>query len=151
MRIYIIGKVSGEKLGDVFVKFNTVEYNLKRKGYEVVNPLRLCASNWCWEKCMEVCISELLKCDAIYALPDWKESRGAQLEHYIARQLGMQILSASYFRKQLRSVFVETSDINKCRRCIYRYRFEEICEDYGYCYPEQRKDKKNGYYESILL
>lgn len=41
---------------------------------------------------MRVCITHLMECDAIYMLKDWKQSRGARLEHFIALKLGMRII-----------------------------------------------------------
>ena len=40
---------------------------------------------------MRVAIPELCKCDAIYMLEGWRHSKGARLEHTIARELGMEI------------------------------------------------------------
>ena len=93
MKIYIAGKVTGEKTGDVFVKFNAVEYKLKRKGNTVVNPLRLVSQSWEWNKCMTVCLAEMLQCDAIYLLPDWGDSKGARLEYHIAQELKLMVMT----------------------------------------------------------
>jgi hypothetical protein len=93
MKIYLAGKVTGLRFQDVFLKFNAAEYRLKREGYTVVNPLRLVSQSWEWEKCMRICLAELLKCDAIYLLSDWEESEGAKLEYYIAQQLKLKILA----------------------------------------------------------
>jgi len=92
VKVYIAGKVSGERMENVFVKFGAAEYQLKRRGHTVVNPLRLVSQNWSWEKCMSACIRELVQCDAIFLLPDWSESRGAKLEYYIAQELKLQLI-----------------------------------------------------------
>lgn len=93
MKIYIAGKITGLPEGDVFVKFNALEYKLQRKGHTVVNPLRLCSSKWCWEKCLRICLRELMNCDAIYLLQDWHDSRGAKLEYHVAQELKMKVLT----------------------------------------------------------
>lgn len=36
----------------------------------------------------------LAKCDAIHMLPGWRMSKGAQVEHMVARALGLEILGA---------------------------------------------------------
>ena len=92
MKVYIAGKVTGEQIGDAFVKFNTAEFQLKRAGYTVVNPLRIVSQKLSWEKCMKVCLAELINCDAIYLLPDWAESRGAKLEYHIAQELKLKLI-----------------------------------------------------------
>jgi len=92
MKVYLAGKVTGLRIQDVFVKFGVAEYQLKRRGHTVVNPLRLVSQRWDWKKCMEVCITELVKCNAIYLLPDWYDSRGAKLEYHIAQELNLKLL-----------------------------------------------------------
>lgn len=92
MRVYLAGKVSGLPTGEVYIKFAQAEFWLREKGYEIVNPLRLCSAGWTWERCMKVCLAELMKCDAICLLKDWGESRGARLEFFVASQLGLKML-----------------------------------------------------------
>lgn len=92
MKVYIAGKVTGEKIGDVFVKFAAASYQFQRKGHEVVNPLRITSQSWSWEKCMKVCINALTGCDAIFMLKDWKESKGAKFEHQTAEVCGIKII-----------------------------------------------------------
>lgn len=91
MKIYIAGKVTGLPAGEVFAKFNTVAYQLKRKGLDVVNPLDLCSTAWSWERCMHECLRNMLDCDAVFLLPDWQYSRGARLEKEVAEGVGMTI------------------------------------------------------------
>lgn len=92
MRVYIAGKVSGLPVGETYIKFAQAEYWLRQQGHETVNPLRLCSSSWTWERCMRVCIPELMKCDAICLLKDWGDSPGAVTEYYVASRLGMRVM-----------------------------------------------------------
>ena len=92
MKVYIAGKVSGLPKGETFIKFAQAEYWLRQQGHETVNPLRLCSSSWTWERCMRVCIPELMKCDAICLLHDWAESRGAVWEYHDAQMLRMPVM-----------------------------------------------------------
>ena len=92
MKVYLAGKISGLNMGAVFEKFSAAEFILKRDGHTVVNLLRLVSQKWTWEKCMKACIAELIKCDAIYLLPDWYESQGAKLEFYIAQELKLTVI-----------------------------------------------------------
>ena len=156
MRIYIAGKVSGLPQGDVFVKFNVAAYQLACKGYEVVNPLKFCSSHWSWAKCMRICIREMLKCDAIYLLPDWQESRGAMLEYYIAKEIGMKSIYASPtkyaadYKWEWTCVFIDADEEKKCEKCMYGVSWDDVCDDYHQCYPDSRPDKRNGYYNLVL-
>jgi hypothetical protein len=93
-----------------------------RGGYEVVNPLniqkwavksiekglmgedvlhiehkesgrcRAVSPDDLWRECMDVCLRELLRCDAIYMLNNWRTSKGARIELAVAVELGMEIL-----------------------------------------------------------
>jgi hypothetical protein len=45
-----------------------------------------------WRECMIVCLRELLQCDAIYMLNNWRNSKGARIELAVAVELGMEIL-----------------------------------------------------------
>lgn len=41
---------------------------------------------------MKFCIENLMNCDAIYLLYDWRMSKGAVLEYAIAKELGLKII-----------------------------------------------------------
>ena len=92
MKIYIAGKVTGENLGKVFVKFNVTEAILIKRGHEVINPMRITSQRWSWEQCMKACINQLITCNAIYMLKDWNDSRGAKIEHELAKIYGLKII-----------------------------------------------------------
>lgn len=90
-KTYIAGPVSGVDAEEARMRFMAAELRLEGDGFDVVNPVRLCSSSWPWARCMRVCISAMMECDAIYMLKGWKRSRGARLEHFIALKLGMEI------------------------------------------------------------
>ena len=52
-----------------------------------------------WILCMLVCIYHLLKCSYVYFLNDWKQSRGARIEHRIARVTHKQIIYQQHYHK----------------------------------------------------
>ena len=90
--IYISGKISGLPIKEVISKFQAACDKLRRFGLEPMNPLNnglpLDAD---WADQMGKDISILLRCDAIYLLPDYLESEGAQIELAVARQRQMPI------------------------------------------------------------
>ena len=45
-----------------------------------------------WVSYMRECIACLVYCDAIYMLRNWMHSKGAKIEHDIARKLGLKII-----------------------------------------------------------
>lgn len=87
-KIYIAGKVSGEKIHEVTMKFGKAQKQLEALGYEAINPLEV-VNDWKadWKDAMKLCIKALVDCDAVLFLPDHKESKGAMLEFDIARKL----------------------------------------------------------------
>lgn len=102
-RIYIAGKVSGLPCAEVTHKFGLAQKHLESMGYEVVNPLavvahqhsvapkadRLLDTPWHW--CMRWCIIYLMACDGVVLLPCWVDSRGARLEHELAKKVELPI------------------------------------------------------------
>lgn len=89
-KIYISGKISG--LDNFQSNFNNAEVELISKGHEVINPCKLNHDHdKTWESYMKKDLIELLHCDEILMLKNWKESKGAIIEHYIALELGLNI------------------------------------------------------------
>jgi hypothetical protein len=121
-RIYISGAVSDINYAEAQARFSAAQSMLEaRGGYVVVNPLELQKwtikgigkgifndvlhiehkDSGCrravqlgefWYECMDVCLHELLRCDAIYMLNNWRQSRGARIELAVAVELGLEIL-----------------------------------------------------------
>ena len=92
--VYIAGKVTGLDYEIVTKKFNEAEIKLRKKGYNVVNPLRL-ANKWDkWHIAMRKCLSAMInECDAIYLLDNWnQDSKGAELEYKIANKLKFKLI-----------------------------------------------------------
>lgn len=94
MKVYISGKISGLPLKNVIEKFKFHAVFLELKGHEPINPIDINpfdeTKDWYDYMCND--IAALLKCDAIYMLKDWGQSRGARIEYQIAKELGLHIL-----------------------------------------------------------
>jgi hypothetical protein len=91
-RIYIAGKVSGLEYMDAYYNFIIAEEQVAQLG-EVFNPMKLCKREWTWIECMLVCIFNLIfKCNRIYLQENWKDSRGAKIELFIAILFNKKVL-----------------------------------------------------------
>ena len=49
-------------------------------------------AEWTWKDFMKADIPYVLKCDTIYLLAGWKASRGARLEHFLAKRYNKNII-----------------------------------------------------------
>lgn len=104
MKVYISGAISGVK--DYEKEFSKAEEDLKAKGYETVNPCTLPHDHdKSYAAFMKEDIKELLKCDAIYMLDGWEDSRGASTEHSIAMVCGLRIYYSKDFTRDYDSLF----------------------------------------------
>jgi len=100
MKVYISGKISGLPYEQVKEKFEQAVKQVAAYEYSPVSPLdNGCSECDPWGKQMKECIGQLLDCDAIYLLWDWKDSKGARIEEYIAREQGLQIMYQPEFAK----------------------------------------------------
>lgn len=91
--VYISGPMSG--LPELnHPAFDAMAELLDDLGYgRVFNPADVTAQS-SWEAFMRVDIAALVDCHVIVMLPDWQASRGARLEHHIARELGLTVIDA---------------------------------------------------------
>ena len=98
-KIYISGKITGLDLREALIKFQDAESHLimKYDNVEVVNPMREVPyeKGKTWDQYMIEDISLLFKCDTIYMLDNWEDSKGARIECSIAREMSKNILFQS--------------------------------------------------------
>ena len=96
--IYISGKITGTS--DYADRFSAVEDKLIAEGYEVLNPVR--EGKWLehclepekptWAQYMKYDIATMMKADCIYMMHGWEQSKGAWVEHFLARVLNYNII-----------------------------------------------------------
>ncbi len=115
MKLYLAGKMTGVPQLN-FPLFNSEAARLRALGYDIINPaeinggadeLAACATmtpeqlraHWC--NCMRKDIAALVTCDGVAFLPGWQDSRGAQLENFIAVQLDMDVHMAYELQRPL--------------------------------------------------
>lgn len=96
--VYISGKITGLDAATVEEKFARAETRFSAPGFRVINPVSLCADierNACWTEYMKRCIKHLAEADVVYVLPCYVDSRGAQMEIFIAMTLKIKIVYAT--------------------------------------------------------
>ena len=104
MKVYISGKIGrNEKIAKATLeKFAKREKRLRDIGCETFNPttsgLGTLAENYArangstfYQEILLLDLMELSKCDAIYLLPDWKDSPGAMVEFMFANAIGLTV------------------------------------------------------------
>jgi hypothetical protein len=90
-RVYISGPMTGMPNLN-FPAFNAAAEVLRVHGFDPVNPVDINPDpKATWVDCMRKDIPAVCTCDAIALLPGWEDSRGAHLEVFVARALGLKI------------------------------------------------------------
>ena len=96
--IYVSGKITGTS--DYTDRFSAAEDRLIAEGYEVLNPVRtgkwleryLAPEKPTWVQYMKAAVAAMMEADYIYMMRGWNQSKGARLEHFLARVLNYNII-----------------------------------------------------------
>ena len=91
-KVYISGPMSNLTREQYLELFRRAEQSLRDQGYQrIVNPIHVWACRWPWlyrivgyRLTLLYDLWLLLRCNQIYKLPGWKESRGANIESCVA-------------------------------------------------------------------
>ena len=109
LTIYIAGPMSGRPNLN-FPAFHAKAAELRAAGYVVINPAEINGGDAeialaksmtpeeylaHWRRCMRKDIAALCECDGIAMLDGWTQSRGALLEHHVAKSLGLIVFEAA--------------------------------------------------------
>jgi len=105
--IYLSGPMSGVPEYN-FPAFHAATKLLRKRGCSVISPaeldevgelsgIELGSQSWEWYLSRD--LREMLRCDTVAVLPGWRKSRGARLEVYVARRLGMKVVSAGTLKR----------------------------------------------------
>jgi hypothetical protein len=91
LKYYLSGAITHQHFKEYFVRY---ESELRNKGVtDIFNPA---ATIWPKDVKRETCLKYNLKilvdCDCIVLLPNWRLSREAYLEVYVAKNLGVRIV-----------------------------------------------------------
>lgn len=92
-KCYIAGKVTGLPEGTYQKLFRKAEITVAILGYEPVNPVVLPhADDKSWLSYMREAMTAMLGCEVLFALLNWRESKGAVIEVNLAAELGMKVI-----------------------------------------------------------
>ena len=91
-RVYISGGMTGIPREQYIELFRRAEESLRAQGYhKIVNPIRVWACRWPWlykvigyRLTLLYDLWLLMRCDQIYKLPGWRDSKGANIESCVA-------------------------------------------------------------------
>ena len=89
--VYIAGPMTGLPEYN-FPAFNAAAEELRATGATVYNPAdHGLIDGAAWDDYLRFDIGNLVKCESIYLLPGWSKSKGARLEHKLARKLDLAV------------------------------------------------------------
>ena len=87
-KIYLAGKITGDP--EYREKFLKAAAKLEAEGHRVLNPAALPEGLCAWDY-MSICLPMLLQADEIALLPDWTQSKGADIELQVANYCGIAV------------------------------------------------------------
>lgn len=85
---YIAGKI--KDCSDFKERFQLAKSEVQKLGFVPISPLDLIESTD-YDECMKVDLTVMMRCCAVYALNNWKESKGATMEVTVAAFLHIPI------------------------------------------------------------
>ena len=92
-KCYISGKISDLTEKEYNANFAEAEAEVIALGFEPVSPLSFPhLHDKSWLNYMKEDISEMMKCDLVFAQRNWRDSRGAKIEIELADSIEMFIL-----------------------------------------------------------
>lgn len=96
--IYLSGPMTG--IADYnHPEFCRIARELRDKGYKVISPDETVVHLKNWENYMRADIKLLMDADKVAVLEGWQQSKGAQIEVFLASQLGMEVIDVNYLLK----------------------------------------------------
>ena len=98
-KVYISGQISQLPRDEYIARFAKAEELLRDEGYTPVNPTKFLPCRWPWlfrlmgyKLTIMYDLWQLSRCDLIYKIPGWRESKGANIESCWAFNFNIWIL-----------------------------------------------------------
>lgn len=92
-KCYNAGKISGLSYLDAYNKFDRYDKDIERRGMLPVNPMKVgLRPRRPWWMHLVYDLGLLIGCSHVVFQHDWEESRGARIEHCVARLLRKKII-----------------------------------------------------------
>ena len=85
MKVYLSGKITGDD--EYRWKFMDAQTALELNGHVVLNPALL-PTGLDEDDYMRIALAMLDSADMMVCLPDWRESKGAMVEHDLCQRIG---------------------------------------------------------------
>ena len=143
MIIYLSGKITGDP--DYRNKFRKAEKSLKAMGHKVYNPCVI-PDIFDWNAFIDIDLTILQYCNAIFMLDDWKESKGAQAEREEAMRLDLFIFDKDHLppavileKTENEIEAEETRELKKLvKELVKRFSPDfDVLEEVNYILPEK--------------
>lgn len=90
-RVYISGKITGIE-EEAKEKFARAEKDMITEGLKPINPMHMAGYDLDYSKYMQIDLTLLETCSAIYMLENWKDSKGAKIERDFALSIGLEVI-----------------------------------------------------------
>lgn len=101
-KIYIAGKIGFLPEHEYIANFKQGKIEAAAAGYTPLSPVDLPHDHdRTWKSYMKEDLRALKECDAIYMLSNWKDSRGARIEHWFAKRYGKILLFQTVQKKRM--------------------------------------------------
>ena len=106
-KCYISGKITGLPNEVATQNFREASLHARFLGYEPINPMNIIPNGeepksekdkWSWF--MKADLKEMMDCDIVLMQSNWEDSKGAIVEHNLARDLGLTIMYKDRHQKK---------------------------------------------------
>lgn len=91
MKIYISGQITGLDYERARELFQAGADAIWASGNDPTNPMQSDTPGLTWGEYMAKDFLLIEQCQGMYMLSNWQESRGARIEHAIAKEMGLKI------------------------------------------------------------